>query len=717
MNKKSKFINALKILKNIIVVLINILVALLITLKVTNGSIDIENIKNINISLFILILSFTSIIFSFLIFKPKKIGNFIYKFRYLLSIFILIVLVLGKFNGSSIGMWNKVIEPNNNINNTLIGTNREIRSDEWLVNTPYAISQQYNDYKYFNDLPRGSKTDMFSTIFVPIKDILIVSRPFNIGYLLFGEEYGLSFYWFGRFILLLLVTFEFMMLLTNKKKLLSLGGAVLIAGSPLIQWYYSNYIIDLLISGQLCLLMFNNYLSTKKIPLRILYSILIGWSFSWFALTLYPAWQIPLGYMYLAFAIWIFVKNFKNNKHINNYLLLTISITIIALLIYRYLSLGLDTMNIIMSTVYPGARNSFGGGDNVDIIHFIYPISMFFGIADYKNPCESATTYSLFPIPIIISIIYLLINGIKRISKKGKVKKDENHTTLLLILLTIISIYLTIFTLTEIPAVLAKLTLINMCIPKRIVQIVGIICSYMLIILVGKINIKNIWLRLSTLILIVPTSYLILKIGSLEKPWYLTDIKYYTALILLVLVTYFFINSCKKWNEYILSLLLIFVGAINIIYVNPINIGTKVLHEKDTAKEIQRIVKEDKNAKWISIDEFLLGNYVISNGGKAINSTNIYPNLELWKKIDPDKKFEDIYNRYAHVVFEITEEKSSFKLVQMDMIMINLNYDDLKTLDIKYMISNKEIYFIDSYQDKIKNIYHKDNIWIYKYSE
>ena len=90
---------------------------------------------------------------------------------------------------------------------------------------------------------------MFTTIFVPVKDILILSRPFNIGYLLLGEEYGLSFYWYGRLIALLLVTFELMMLITNKKKLLSLAGAILITGSPLVSWFYSNYIVDLLISG------------------------------------------------------------------------------------------------------------------------------------------------------------------------------------------------------------------------------------------------------------------------------------------------------------------------------------------------------------------------------------------------------------------------------------------------------------------------------------
>ena len=170
-------------------------------------------------------------------------------------------------------------------------------------------------------------------------------------------------------------------------------------------------------------------------------------------------------------------------------------------------------------------------------------------------------------------------------------------------------------------------------------------------------------------------------------------------------------------NYYYLSILLIITGLINIVLVNPINIGTKVLHEKETAKEIQKIVKNDNNSKWISIDNIFLGNYVISNGGKTINSTNIYPNLELWKNIDKEKRYENIYNRYAHVIIKLTENDNSFELNQQDIITLNLNYNSLKELDIKYIISSKKLKIIDEYKSKINNIYHYDNIWIYKCSE
>ena len=631
----------------------------------------------------------------------KKIGDFIYKYRFLIALAVLIILVIGKFNGSSIGLWNNEVEPNNNINTTIIGTNREVRSDEWLVNTPFAISQKYNDYKYFSNLPRGTKTDMYTTIFVPVKDILIIAKPFNIGYLLLGEEYGLSFYWYGRLIALLLVSFELMMLITNKKKLLSLAGAILITGSPLVSWFYSNYIVDLLISGELCLLLFNSYLETKNNKLRVLYSIILGLTFSWFTLTIYPAWQVPLGYMYLAFAIWIFVKN-KDNNNLKDYLLLLITGLIYFALLLRFYLLSKDTLDILMNTVYPGDRIITGGGALIK--HFIYPISIFFGIADYHNPCEAAGVYSLFPIPIILSIIYLI---------KNKNKKDNNRTNLLILLLVIVSILLSLFTVIKVPEIVAKITLLSLSPTERIAPIIGIICSYLLVLTVSKIDIKKNCTKVIILFFTIVGSYIIIKIGSLDRTWFLTGKKIIVSLLLLSLIIYLYINSKKTRNYYLLSILLIITGLINIALVNPVNRGTEVLHNSKTAKEIQEIVKTDKNAKWISIDNIFLGNYIIANGGTAINATNIYPNIELWKQIDKD---DSIYNRYAHIIMELTEEDNKFELVQQDIIKLYLNYNYLKKLNVEYLITDKELDIPEEYKYNIKNIYHYDNIWIYNYS-
>ena len=242
--------------KNILIILFNILFSIIITLRICNDRVEIYDIKNLNIYLFLLISIFMFYISSHFLFKINKVYDFIFKKRFIIAILILFIIVLGKFHGSSIGMWNDYIQPNQDYSyTTIVGNNRAIRSDEWLVNTPYAFSQENNDYKYYNNNARASKTDMFSSIFTPVKSLLVLTRPFNIVYILFGNDYGLSFYWYGRLITLLLVTFEFLRLLTKNNRLLSIMGAIALTGSSVVLWWYSNYIVDLLISSQLTLLL------------------------------------------------------------------------------------------------------------------------------------------------------------------------------------------------------------------------------------------------------------------------------------------------------------------------------------------------------------------------------------------------------------------------------------------------------------------------------
>lgn len=686
----------------ILLLFILIIISYLSSVYVINNKIDIGSIRNFNIWLMLLFMLVYSFIFGYFVFPIKKYNDFIYRRRYLMCFLIFLVLVLGKFNGSSIGMWNKSVEPSEDFSsNTIIGENRAIRSDEWLVNTPYAFSQKYNNYKYFSNMPRGTKTDMFSTIFVPVKDILILARPFNIGYLIFGEEYGLSIYWYGRLIALLLVTFEMFMLITDRKRLPSVVGTFLIAGSSAIQWWYSNYIIDLLISGQICLLMFNAMLNTKNKKLKVLYSVLISFSFNWFALTLYPAWQIPLGYMYLLIAIWIIVKN-KENTTLKDYSYLLISFVIIALFIFRYFMLGIDTIKIIMSTAYPGKRMETGG--NSGIYNFIYPISIFFPVNDYLNPCEASGTYSLFPIPIIISIIYLV---------KNRKLEDKDKEKLLLTMLTVLCIILSLYTMVKFPKIIAKATLLSMSLAKRIYPIASIICTYILIMLIGKIKVEKKLTKCILFIVSVIISIIILHIGISARPEYMTTKKFITASIILIIAMYTFLTSYRRKNMLIFSVVMILLGISNILLVNPVNIGTGVTHNKSAAKEIRKIVKQDNDGKWISLDSSELQNYVLMNGGRVINSTNIYPNLKLWKKIDKNGKYNKIYNRYAHIIISLTQNKTDFELTHEDVFKLNLKCNDINKLKVNYVISNNKLSVC---QANFNEIYHKDNIWIYKFT-
>ena len=197
----------------------------------------IQNLSRIRIGAFVIILNIGYFVLKLAKYKKIVLGEKIYKYRFWIAGIIFVLCVLFRMNGSSISCWNGYI--GNETTGIVLGKNRGIRSDEWAVFTPMGMSQYYNDFASTSTIIRGTESDVYIVYGQPVKDINIIFRPFQIGYLFLNQEMGLSFFWCGRFIALLLVTFEFGMLITNKNKKLSLVLAIMIALSPTVQWWFA----------------------------------------------------------------------------------------------------------------------------------------------------------------------------------------------------------------------------------------------------------------------------------------------------------------------------------------------------------------------------------------------------------------------------------------------------------------------------------------------
>lgn len=159
------------------------------------------------------------------VFKISQMYEFIHKNRYKIACAFLLFVMIFKYSGSSIVEFNSLVQPNHDDRkyHTLLGKSRMIRTDEWATSTTYILSQTQgeNAFNYFNDRLRGSLTDMFTVSNAPVADILILGRPFQIGFLLFGSDRGLSFYWYARIVAMLLGSYELCLILTKRNKKVS----------------------------------------------------------------------------------------------------------------------------------------------------------------------------------------------------------------------------------------------------------------------------------------------------------------------------------------------------------------------------------------------------------------------------------------------------------------------------------------------------------------
>ena len=142
-------------------------------------------------------------------------------------------------------------------------------------------------------------------------------------------------------------------------------------------------------------------------------------------------------------------------------------------------------------------------------------------------------------------------------------------------------------------------------------------------------------------------------------------------------------------------------------FVNPVVEGTGAIFEKTLAKEIKAIDQADPQQVWLTEDE--LYNFTPTLGVKAFNSVRFYPDMKAWAKIDPDKKYEKYYNRYAHTRAFIAKEKTSFVLDRPDMFSVTLNFKDAEKLGIKYVVSKRPLTdYNQLYQAQFTQLYGPD---------
>lgn len=634
----------------------------------------------------------------------KKIWDFIYKYRYYIGLIIFALLVAVGINGSSIGLYDYYIEPNSLVapSNPVLGINRNIRSDEWVVSTPFVLSQNssLNNYSEYNITSAATSTNVSFYPKMPTKTLSILATPKYVGFLFLPLNNAYSFYWYFNLFALFFISFEFFMIII-KNKLWSLTGAVLLTfGSP-SQWWYSSVLMEIIYSGFGALCMFYAFLKSKKLSNKILYSIFIGLFGAIFIQVLYPAWMIPFAYIYLAFIIYFLSREYKNTRWYEYVYMILIVIGVIGIILIPSVIESIGNIQATMNTVYPGERFSQGGSGFEHL--FDYIISLALPFINFSNSSEASQYLSFYPIPIFL--------GVYVIFKNFKNKKHD----ILLNLLVIISIFLSLWNFVSIPSILSKISFLYMSTEYRTTVVVSFLCVILIVYLFGSKKIKvekNYLLSIATsLLLSAFGTYIMTKMYSEANK----DILIIGFLVIISLFTFLLLNYNNLKFKNILPIGLSILTFIGGIMINPINVGMNVFYDKPVSREILNILKSDSNAIWASIDSpIYYSNYILAIGVRTINSVNYFPNLSVWDKLDSDKKYENIWNRYAHITMSLTNEDSNVELVQADYINVNINQEDMCKLNIKYLFSssNNLTRFSNSNLE-ISKIYENDNVNIY----
>lgn len=614
--------------------------------------------------------------------RVRDILTCVVKYRYVLALILFVALTALRVNGSSVSVWSNYLTGSSS--NVLVGQARPIRSDEWATQTPYYVAQAQSQtpYSVVNPDISISGQNMIVSYGAPVWDISLLAKPLSWGFLLFGPSYGLAWYWNMKMLLLFLLSFELCRLITRGNTFVSLLGSFWIALSPAVQWWFMQHVCDILLHMEAVVVLFVCYLQNikKPWPLKLLIAFGFWMSCCGFALTIYPALQISLAYLGVVMMVVFFWNMRKQIKPgWRDAVIVGVTAVFAFLMMAHVYLVSKDAIHAILNTSYPGKRVSVGGEGSFAYVN-IFLSNVFLPFKDasamFFDNCSASSFFQFLPaaaagLPVLIK------------KRKGNLKIG--------VALGVFSLLSLFYLYVRIPEFLAKITLLSY-VTVRISNAYGIAAMLMSIWALGELSSLAKEERIRPLYAVAVS----MAIGVFYLvSVYFTSLRGYVRLryMLAVIFVFVLLGYCllrgRQWTFGVLMSAVVFVSG---VFVNPVSVGVGALTDSALATEVRNLAKEEPNARWVSISGgWVMGGLLYANGAKTLDGTNYYPDTAKWALLDPQGKYTDIYNRYAHIQFNLTDGSTSFSSPYPDVVEANITVEDLKKLGVNYLLSSAEI--------------------------
>lgn len=608
----------------------------------------------------------------------------IYKIRYLVGLLLLIVLTGFGFHGDSMSAYDYYIQPGVGNENLypLLGQARIVRSDEWVVSTPAKLASSFGDkpFSKYNQIQRA--TDTLNIVNgVECNIFTVVRNPFILGWKILPRENAFSLNWYAPILIAFFTSLEFFFIIGKQKKGIAAAGAFLTVCSSFYLWWGFPTVIWAL---EGCVVCGYYFLQKKELWKKILLAYGFVAYFLNFCTPLYPAWQVPFGLIALVMVVWLVHEQWSTIKgqRKSTWMILGVALFAAAGLLGYFLNDIREYIQAISQTVYPGNRVDHGG-------YYLNKLFYYFQAIDYAykdlgtyapgaTASEMSAFVSLFPLPIIAAFCYWW-------------KNRSEHWLLggLLLLLIPFLFYVT----TGLPSMVAAVLLLNRTTRIRLVDAIGFIQIVLLMYVAARERLTSGRIRILLTISAVMAPIMALWVCKADFPDYIISKKYMLLVsIVLAVIGFGLCVAERKSIQWIALILCVAVSLRTGVMVRPVMKGMDAIYEKPVAKEIMRITQSDPEAKWMTVDmEFVCSGFLVACGAPTVNSVNTYPNLDMWHALDPTGRYEDVYNRYAHVTVSLTEEDTSMELVAADSMQLHLSYDDMDTMDVSYILTTSEL--------------------------
>ena len=594
---------------------------------------------------------------------------------------VFVVATILKLNGSSSAIWRFYADgrlPNDGV---LLGGVKDIRSDEWMVQTPWILSQAVNDPPFATTNPNVGDQATGLLVNLPIRHWTTIFRPQFWSFFVLDIEHAFAWYWNLKWFVVIVGGFLFFRLIARANAIATVAGTLLTFFAPYIQWWYSTgaalpEMLGMTFIGLWALhrlFRANSSFAIAGAAIVLLVAI------ENFIFCCYPRFQIPLLYFAALVALWFFFSSPPRRwLRALRWSCLAVVFALVAWCALVWSGEVARTLAMTAQLEYPGRVFSVGGGFPWD--RFLVPylqlgMTEFHFPAGLVNACNAAGFILLLP---FIAVLWVTSRQSKR--------------DLLVLLMVGFIAAVGYFMMVGIPPALARYSGWSLVYSTRGILPVGIASIVCFIRLLGgpmRRTSTNSWMAALLMVASAVAAWFCLSAVNTSyeqfvSRWIVLAVSAYLAVIGVM-----FLSNSRAVALGLLSAPVLAAGAL----VNPLVCGLPGFYRSEAFQWLQPFTK-DHSARWLVVGAGSRANYlpylIKAAGGDVLGGIRNNPDMRVFSVLDPEKRHFDVWNRFAIVSYAPSkDDKVDLTLTSAVSYTVSLPFKPalLDRLGVRYVLT------------------------------
>ena len=591
------------------------------------------------------------------------------------AVVVFVVLVALGISGSSTGVFHAFFDAGADPN-LIAGTPRGVRSDEWLVQSSWIVSQIEQGFPLFNgSLPGGMDATIQNDL--PVWDWSTIFRPHVWGFLGLPLDQGMAVRWWLPALAVFVFAYVFVVTVLPRFPMTALGLATALLLSPVLQWWFLPTTLWPVAWCFATLVALHWAFASSRLWVRVVAAVAAGYLAVTMAMSIYVPFIVPAAIVVLCVAGFEVVSQRAADRLAwKSIVLRLVPLAAAAALalaaLFVWIRTRWATIEAVTSTVYPGERLEVTGTTDTlpELVALVSaPFQRMLLQTDIPalggNQSEAAA-------PLLLGV-FLLIPAIAvalrpRVGTGRAVRRIDWR----LIGPIVATVVVLAFLLVPGWDWIAHGAMLDRSTSSRIRLALVLTALITSVYLIRRIRDTGRpagwWSVLAAAALTVGSSlmaYFALT-GDAMPPLGVSWI------LVTVLLTIAVVAFPRGWAGAGAAALL----AASVLLgwgVNPLYSGVYDLRDTEAGRAVERLNEARPDSRWVGIGGFIPTATLVQSGVLQYNGVQTYPPREMWEEIDPAGEFEQQWNRLGNVNWTAAEGAPEVSNPVRDQILVTFD--------------------------------------------